>query len=710
MFDFSNPVTMIYGQNGTGKSTISGYFYRPNHTDFAGCTFIPSLDMRTLVFSQEYVTDIFSTPFQPGVFSLSEENTTVREEIAALDDGISRLSVEIQTNKSEHQKKTEMVTRVKEQCENAIKGCVAEIKKTALWDLMEGAKQGPRLYQTIISHTDTINTSTAELEAAFRQLLSSQGNHLSPLAELTMLILTKEDADLLAQVLVPSGDSRLAAAIAQLGNAEWVAAGNVWLIEDVCPFCQNIVDADHLRKEIASLFDRSWEDKMARLEAISSQIRSWLDNADLWKLQVQSYPLIDATDTVQLTLTTLIQKWSKNLRLVESKISAPSELVILDDTASEVENFNSAYIALVECISAHNHRADNYQTEYQQMKNRLLSHIRALSAGFISNHDVQLRELSEASRGDERAHQVLTDRLQVLYGQKRSLDAQIINCSNTVDNINFGLEALGINGFKIVIHDAAQDSYRLERPDKESDEGIFATLSEGEKTLIAFLYFLETCEGRTSRDEHDVREKLIVIDDPISSLSQNYIFEIASLIQQRVIKSHIAAKVIILTHSLFFFQEMLLSAQGKKDGNGLPLGWLLYRVSKSTHSVASFISGNALLNDYQAMWYVLKESSDEQVASVVIPNTMRQILEYYFGFSGKHARLSVTLEKLASERGEPGFRAFARYINRHSHADARNIKLLETASVAHYLAWFERVFVAVEDLEHYELMMGRNGT
>lgn len=110
------------------------------------------------------------------------------------------------------------------------------------------------------------------------------------------------------------------------------------------------------------------------------------------------------------------------------------------------------------------------------------------------------------------------------------------------------------------------------------------------------------------------------------------------------------------------------------------------------------------------MWYVLKESSDEQVASVVIPNTMRQILEYYFGFSGKHARLSVTLEKLASERGEPGFRAFARYINRHSHADARNIKLLETASVAHYLAWFERVFVAVEDLEHYELMMGRNGT
>ncbi len=32
------------------------------------------------------------------------------------------------------------------------------------------------------------------------------------------------------------------------------------------------------------------------------------------------------------------------------------------------------------------------------------------------------------------------------------------------------------------------------------------------------------------------KEKLIVIDDPISSLSQNYIYDIASLIQSKIIK------------------------------------------------------------------------------------------------------------------------------------------------------------------------------
>ncbi|AMO79661.1 AAA family ATPase [Obesumbacterium proteus] len=707
-FDFSNPVTMIYGQNGAGKSTISGYFYHPNQAEFSSCSLSPAIDMRTLVFSQEYVTDIFSAPFQPGVFSLSEENTAVRGEIAALEEVISQLGVEIETNRRDHQNKTDMIARVREQCEEAIKGSVAEIKKTDLWDLMEGVKQGPRLFQAITGHPDTIATTTAELDAAFRQLRSSQGNRLLPLAELDMLIINEEDTALLATVLVPSGDSKLSAAIAQLGNSEWVSAGRAWLTQDVCPFCQNSVDAEHLRKDITSLFDRSWEDKMRRMEDIVAQIGSWLERAETWSTAAKLCPLVDAKHPLLLALVALTHKWSENHRRAEQKIATPSESVVFDDIASEVADFRNAYAAVSECISTHNHRADNYQIEYQKMAYSLRSHIRALSAEVISGHDTQVRELSDAIGTIVKDHNSLTDKVRELYGQMRLLNAQIINCSDTVENINLSLEALGIHGFRIDIHDAAQDSYRLVRSGRESEEGIFDTLSEGEKTLIAFLYFLETCEGRANRDDHDVREKLIVIDDPISSLSQNYIFEIASLIQHRVIRSRIAAKVIVLTHSLFFFQEMLISAPGQKDRKGLPPGWLLYRLSKNTHSIASLISGNALLNDYQAMWHVLKESRDEQFASIVIPNTMRQILEYYFGFSGKHAKLSATLDGLAREQGAPGLRAFARYINRHSHADARNIKLLETASVAHYLDWFERVFDAVDDREHYQLMMGQD--
>ncbi|WP_261641142.1 AAA family ATPase [Erwinia mallotivora] len=73
------------------------------------------------------------------------------------------------------------------------------------------------------------------------------------------------------------------------------------------------------------------------------------------------------------------------------------------------------------------------------------------------------------------------------------------------------------------------------REGENCDTPVFGSLSEGEKTLIAFLYFLETCTGRKSRDDNDQRKRLIVIDDPISSLSQNYVFEIAPRLQHPVL-------------------------------------------------------------------------------------------------------------------------------------------------------------------------------
>ena len=47
-----------------------------------------------------------------------------------------------------------------------------------------------------------------------------------------------------------------------------------------------------------------------------------------------------------------------------------------------------------------------------------------------------------------------------------------------------------------------------------------------------------------------------MIDDPISSLSHNLIYEIGCLIKKEVLKNDFA-QVIIFTHSLFFFHELL---------------------------------------------------------------------------------------------------------------------------------------------------------
>lgn len=65
--------------------------------------------------------------------------------------------------------------------------------------------------------------------------------------------------------------------------------------------------------------------------------------------------------------------------------------------------------------------------------------------------------------------------------------------------------------------------------------------------MVAFLYFIESCSGSLTPETIHPENKLIVIGDPISSLSHNYIYEVAALIKRKIIKAAAAEHVVILT-------------------------------------------------------------------------------------------------------------------------------------------------------------------
>lgn len=84
-----------------------------------------------------------------------------------------------------------------------------------------------------------------------------------------------------------------------------------------------------------------------------------------------------------------------------------------------------------------------------------------------------------------------------------------------------------------------------------------------------------------------MRDKLIVIDDPISSLSQNYVFDIASMIHHDIIEKGISSKIIILTHNLYFFHELIKLAS--KKGINFKRDYFLGRINKNEFSTISAI-------------------------------------------------------------------------------------------------------------------------
>ena len=106
-------------------------------------------------------------------------------------------------------------------------------------------------------------------------------------------------------------------------------------------------------------------------------------------------------------------------------------------------------------------------------------------------------------------------------------EKKVVNVHKAVEQINKGLLDIGITNFKIV--EAGNDMYQIEREGCRAN--VFKSLSEGEKMIISLLYFIETCKGSLTGKTISKR-KIVTIDDPISSLSHIYIFNIGMLLKK----------------------------------------------------------------------------------------------------------------------------------------------------------------------------------
>ena len=133
----------------------------------------------------------------------------------------------------------------------------------------------------------------------------------------------------------------------------------------------------------------------------------------------------------------------------------------------------------------------------------------------------------------------------------------------TAEAINDILERFGFEGFSIIENPDKAGTYKIIRA---GGECVGKTLSEGEYNFITFLYFYHLVYGSQEKTGM-TQPKVIVIDDPISSLDSNVLFIVSTLTKQivddcRKNKEGIK-QVFALTHNVFFHKE--ISFLGSRD-------------------------------------------------------------------------------------------------------------------------------------------------
>ncbi len=264
-----------------------------------------------------------------------------------------------------------------------------------------------------------------------------------------------------------------------------------------------------------------------------------------------------------------------------------------------------------------------------------------------------------------------------------------VNVDDAINAINLGLLELGIDDFKIIKY--LDNLYRIVRADKPDDA--FNTLSEGEKMMISFLYFCELCKGKSSAEDTNAK-RIAVIDDPISSMSHVFIFNVGQLIRTVFFKSDRFSQVFVLTHSLYFFYELTDPNHERRKENQK-----LFRLSKSgSGSKIQEMKYEEIQNDYQAYWSVI---NDPDQPPALIAKCMRNIVEYFFNFVRRKDLNNVFL---MPQLQEVKFQAFSRYINRESHSLGQNIIDMKEFDYTVFKDGLRLVFDATGYSDHFKEM------
>ena len=114
-------------------------------------------------------------------------------------------------------------------------------------------------------------------------------------------------------------------------------------------------------------------------------------------------------------------------------------------------------------------------------------------------------------------------------------------------------------------------NFILQRGHREMTRGPHRTLSDGEKTTIAFCYFV-ACIHRKVKANSDYQKLFLVFDDPVTSMSYDFVFTIAHTLKHMSISrqgevsinpslidgnNYVRPELLILTHSSYFFNISL---------------------------------------------------------------------------------------------------------------------------------------------------------
>lgn len=571
---------LIYGWNGTGKTTLSRLFRylekKQNATEGKLSVKIDSADysetqfemcsIPVRVFNRDFVSEaVFTTNGELApIFVIGQQNVEKQKEIDKLK---SQLNDESDKRDEAHAELKEAEGKLDRFCTDRAREIKNTLSSSPANRYNNYNKKDFQSRADSLLKEESIDHYLLDDDAKSRR----KKQHLAtPKDRLSKITYTFPDLkSLYEEVRVILSRTIVSSVIETLRNdpdlASWVRDGlskHKKRKAQACLFCTQSLPPKRL-KELEAHFSDEYErfifDINGKIKNIENLIRD-LSNITLPN-KAEFYDdlrsdFVGALNTFNRVRKIVVSSLQKLKGALNQKKEAVFESFNFTEEAPEYDS--NILEDINEVIQKHNTMCDEFSSRVAKAREEL-------EYDAVASSLDEYRKLIEAVSAAEKKKTNAESFVSSLKEKTGTLEREIIGHQEPAERLNEDLQKyLGHSELRL---DVEKTGYRITRAGE-----IAKGLSEGERTAIALLYFLRSLEDR----RFDLERGVVVLDDPVSSLDANALFSAFGFIRER---TQNAGQLFILTHNFAFFRQVRnwfhhLKGQNKKDVNHRPARFL----------------------------------------------------------------------------------------------------------------------------------------
>ncbi|WXL26890.1 AAA family ATPase [Ectopseudomonas mendocina] len=480
-----------------------------------------------------------------------------------------------------------------------------------------------------------------------------------------------------------------------------------------CEYCGNTITEERT-KQLEAHFNDDYKAFQARLEGADG----WLAGqyiqpptlpatSDFYDEFKSGYG--EACTALEKAITALngeIAVWHTALK---EKTANPLETGLTVEVISEssVKAFNDAMTYIGAAVDKHNHKSGNFKEETDKAKKRLELHYATTEVKSFGYHEKKKEVVDRTA-----ANETLKTTINTRNTEIRTLEDSLSNEGLGADQFNESLHKFLGRSELTLRFNPVKKGYEILRNDSEQVDG---NLSEGEKTAIAFVYFIT----KLKENDNNIEDTIVVVDDPISSFDSNHLFHAYSFMKVNCEK---AKQLFVLTHNFTFFKLVRdwISRKNKRDNQNIA-NFYVVKANNGVPRTSTYTNAEPALTLYNSEYHYifsrLNSLKNQQTLETddhfLAANLSRKLLESFLSFKfpknrGNFANLFNTAVSASQNPEDEGKEKIRKFINEYSHND-----LIETNEdfvenlIGEGVSVISDIFDWINELDekHYQEMM-----